>query len=45
MTPSISMLLWIFALVCFFLAAIQVNSPRVNLVALGLFLVTLIKVL
>ena len=41
MTPTLSLLIWVFALVCFGLAAIQVPSPRVNLIALGLFLVTL----
>ena len=37
---SVSVVLWVAALICFGLAAISVAS-RVNLVALGLFLLTL----
>ena len=32
------------ALICFFLAAIGVNVPRVNLLALGLFLWLLVTI-
>lgn len=41
----LTLILLILALVCFFAAAVQVPSPRVNLVALGLFLWVLTVIL
>jgi hypothetical protein len=40
----IDLVLFILSLICFVLAALQVSSPRVNLVALGLalFIITFI---
>lgn len=34
---SLSLLLLVFAVVCFLIAAINIPTPRVNLTALGLF--------
>ena len=44
MTLSPALIIWLLALVCFGLATVQVKSP-VNLIALGLFLLTLGKVI
>lgn len=40
-----NMILLVLALICFGLAALGVGISRVNLIALGLFFVTLTKVL
>lgn len=40
-----NMILLVLALICFGLAAVGVNVTRLNLIALGLFLVTLTQVL
>lgn len=44
MHPAIAFVLYLLALVCFVLAAASVAVKRVNLVALGLALVTLVWV-
>jgi hypothetical protein len=42
MPPAIAFVLFLLALICFVLAAFSVTVKRVNLVALGLALVTVV---